>query len=186
MCVYCIFSHVSLFAPCYLLRFLPDFSRPWLLCLILSFFLEFFGVGEKKAWCKKTVCLTYLDSRSRSSDRKKSTHDRKSLSPPAGEANWWDTECTSSWLVKMALDPDIPDVPDTEVQILPNEYAHFVMVFLYFLFQIDGAFAGLVTNSILLCWLFTIKDQCKRVRFQQTHNQGLCQLLLTMSWDLRA
>ena len=26
----------------------------------------------------------------------------------------------------------------------------------------------------------------KKVRFQQTHNQGLCQLLLTVSWDLRA
>ena len=27
---------------------------------------------------------------------------------------------------------------------------------------------------------------CKKVRFQQTHNQGLHQLLLTVSWDLRA
>ena len=26
----------------------------------------------------------------------------------------------------------------------------------------------------------------KKVRFQQTHNQGLRQLLLTVSWDLRA
>ena len=45
---------------------------------------------------------------------------------------------------------------------------------------------GLVTNSILFCWLFEIKDRCKKVRFQQTHNQGLRQLLLTVSWDLRA
>ena len=45
---------------------------------------------------------------------------------------------------------------------------------------------GLVINSILFCWLFKIKDRCKKVRFQQTHNQGLCQLLLTVSWDLRA
>ena len=40
---------------------------------------------------------------------------------------------------------------------------------------------GLVTNSILFCWLFRIKDRCKKVRFQQTHNQGLRQLLLTVS-----
>ena len=33
--------------------------------------------------------------------------------------------------------------------------------------------SGLVTNSILFCWLFKIKDQCKKVRFLQTHNQGL-------------
>ena len=46
--------------------------------------------------------------------------------------------------------------------------------------------AGLVTNSILFCWLFKIRDRCKKVRFQQTHNQGLRQLLLTVSWDLRA
>ena len=46
--------------------------------------------------------------------------------------------------------------------------------------------AGLVTNSILFCWLFKIKNWCKKVRFQQTHNQGLRQLLLTVSWDLRA
>ena len=32
---------------------------------------------------------------------------------------------------------------------------------------------ALVTNSILLCGLFTIEDQCKEVRFQQTNNQGL-------------
>ena len=46
--------------------------------------------------------------------------------------------------------------------------------------------AGLVTNSILFRWLFTFMDWCQRVRFQQTHNQGLRQLLLTVSWDLRA
>ena len=45
---------------------------------------------------------------------------------------------------------------------------------------------GLLTNSILFGGLFKIKDQCKKVRFQQTHNQGLRQLLLTVSWDLRA
>ena len=45
--------------------------------------------------------------------------------------------------------------------------------------------SGLVTNSIRFCWLFTIKDRCKKVLFQQTHNQGLHQLLLTVSWDLR-
>ena len=46
--------------------------------------------------------------------------------------------------------------------------------------------AGLVTNSILFCWLFKIKNRCKKVCSQQTHNQGLRQLLLTVSWDLRA
>ena len=46
--------------------------------------------------------------------------------------------------------------------------------------------AGLFTNSIIFCWLFSIKDRCKIVRFQQMHNKGLCQLLLTVSWDLRA
>ena len=44
----------------------------------------------------------------------------------------------------------------------------------------------LVTNSIIFCWLFSIKDRCIKVRFQQTHNQSLRQLLLTVSWDLRA
>ena len=48
-----------------------------------------------------------------------------------------------------------------------------------------GCAPCLVTNSILFCWLFTFNDQCKKVRFQQTHNQGLHQLL-TVSWDLRA
>ena len=48
------------------------------------------------------------------------------------------------------------------------------------------ASSGLVTNSIVFCWLFKIKDWCTKVHFQQTHNQGLRQLLLTVSWDLRA
>ena len=46
---------------------------------------------------------------------------------------------------------------------------------------------GLVTNSILFCWLFKFKDsRCKKVRFQQTHNQGLRLLFLTVYWDLRS
>ena len=122
----------GLFAPCYLLWFLPEtlsFAR-------VSEFLPWaFWRGRKKGLMYNGSWWTYLDPRSRSSDRGKSAHDRRSPSPPAGEANWWDTECTSSWLVKMALDPDIPDVPESEVQILPNEYAHFVMVFLYFFFK---------------------------------------------------
>ena len=35
-------------------------------------------------------------------------------------------------------------------------------------------------------FLLSRKGSMKRVRFQQTHNQGLRQLLLTVSWDLRA
>ena len=38
--------------------------------------------------------------------------------------------------------------------------------------------SGLVTNSILLFWLLTIKDQCK------THNQGVYQLSMAVSCDL--
>ena len=49
-----------------------------------------------------------------------------------------------------------------------------------------GIAPGLVTNSILFCSIFKIKDRCKKVRFLQTHNQGLRQLLLTVSWDLGA
>ena len=45
---------------------------------------------------------------------------------------------------------------------------------------------GLLTNSIIFCWLFAIKDRCKIVCFRQTHNQGLRQLLLMVSWDLHA
>ena len=51
---------------------------------------------------------------------------------------------------------------------------------------ISGCLTDLVTNSILFSWLFTIKDQCKKERFQQTHNQSLHQLFLTVSWDLHA
>ena len=43
--------------------------------------------------------------------------------------------------------------------------------------------ASLVTISILFG---TIKDQCANVSFQQTHNQGLRQLFLTVSSDLSA
>ena len=39
---------------------------------------------------------------------------------------------------------------------------------------------GHVANSVLFCWLFTIKDRCKKVRFQQTHNQGLHRLSLML------
>ena len=39
---------------------------------------------------------------------------------------------------------------------------------------------GLVNPQVIFCWLFTIKDQCTKVSFQQTHNQGLRQLLLTV------
>ena len=46
--------------------------------------------------------------------------------------------------------------------------------------------AGLVTNSILFCRLFKIKDRLRKVRFLQTHDQGLRHLLLTVTWDLRA
>ena len=63
-----------------------------------------------------------------------------------------------------------------------------------------GAFLEHELVPLLLCvvtgvWSLTqfysvdfssIKDRCKVVRFQQTHNQGLRQLLLTVSWDLRA
>ena len=50
----------------------------------------------------------------------------------------------------------------------------------------SGQGLGKVTYSTLFCWLFTIKDRCKQVRFQQTHNQGLRQLFLTVSWELCA
>ena len=43
--------------------------------------------------------------------------------------------------------------------------------------------AGMVTNSILFLWLFTIKERCNIMHFQQTHNQGLRQLFLTVSLD---
>ena len=40
---------------------------------------------------------------------------------------------------------------------------------------------GPVPNSILFCWLFTMKEQREKVRFQQKHNQGLSPLFLTVS-----
>ena len=46
--------------------------------------------------------------------------------------------------------------------------------------------SGYRTDSIIFCRIFTIKDRCKKVRFQQTHNEGLRQLLLTVSLDLGA
>ena len=45
---------------------------------------------------------------------------------------------------------------------------------------------GLVTNSILLYLLFTIKDWCKKCVFNKCSNQYLRQLFLTVSWDLCA
>ena len=44
----------------------------------------------------------------------------------------------------------------------------------------------LATNSILLCWLFTIKDRRKKLRFQQTHKQSFHPWFLKVYWDLRA
>ena len=46
--------------------------------------------------------------------------------------------------------------------------------------------AGLVTYSVLLCWLFAIKDRHKNVYISQTHNQALHHLFLTVYWDFRA
>ena len=47
---------------------------------------------------------------------------------------------------------------------------------------IDPEFkSGLVPNSIIFCCLFTIKDRCKHMCFQQTHHHGLRQLFLTVS-----
>ena len=40
----------------------------------------------------------------------------------------------------------------------------------------DYVAPGLATNPILFSWLFTIKDQCRKVRFKQRHIQGLRQL----------
>ena len=51
---------------------------------------------------------------------------------------------------------------------------------------IEMLLEGLVTNFTLFCGVFTINHQCKKVRFQQTHNQSLRQLLLSVSWDLHA
>ena len=47
-------------------------------------------------------------------------------------------------------------------------------------------YSGMVTKPIPFCWLFTFKDRCQKGCFQQTHNQGSGQLLLTVSLDLRA
>ena len=44
--------------------------------------------------------------------------------------------------------------------------------------------SGLVTNSILFCWLFKIEDRCKIVRFQQTHY--LCSSGSNARGELRA
>ena len=46
--------------------------------------------------------------------------------------------------------------------------------------------SGLVTNSILFCWLITIKDRCTKVHFQQTRIEGFCQLFLIVSRNLCA
>ena len=43
--------------------------------------------------------------------------------------------------------------------------------------------SGHLLNCILST--FTIKDLCKKVRFEQTRNSGLRKLLLIVSWDLR-
>ena len=46
---------------------------------------------------------------------------------------------------------------------------------------------GLVTILMPFCFLFTIKDRCKKVLFQRTHIQGFfCLLFLMASWDLRS
>ena len=46
----------------------------------------------------------------------------------------------------------------------------------------QGSWQVLVnTNSILFCWLFKVKDWCKKVHCQQTHIQGLRQLSLMAS-----
>ena len=43
---------------------------------------------------------------------------------------------------------------------------------------------GLVNNSVLFCWLFTIKGRCRKVRLQQHKIKVLRQVLLTVSQDL--
>ena len=57
-----------------------------------------------------------------------------------------------------------------------------------------GAFYYLVNFGYIEVWSLTqfysvdfskLRSSVK-IRFQQTHNQGLRQLLLTVSWDLRA
>ena len=44
---------------------------------------------------------------------------------------------------------------------------------------------GLATNSILLGWLFTIKDRYRKVGFLQRVIKGLRQLFLTVFWEVR-
>ena len=54
--------------------------------------------------------------------------------------------------------------------------------------------AGLLTDDFNQIWsltqLYSVdysqSRQSKKVCFQQTHNQGLCQLFSTVSWDLHA
>ena len=49
--------------------------------------------------------------------------------------------------------------------------------------------SGLVSDQwslIQFCWLFTIKDWCKKVHLQQKHIEGLLQLLLIVSWNTLA
>ena len=42
---------------------------------------------------------------------------------------------------------------------------------------------GLVTNCIIFCYLFTLKDQCKKASFCTDTLLGLCKVLLTNAWD---
>ena len=54
--------------------------------------------------------------------------------------------------------------------------------------QVDGLESG-VDQVWSLTQFYSVdfsKSRIDVVRFQQTHNQGLRQLLLTVSWDLRA
>ena len=44
--------------------------------------------------------------------------------------------------------------------------------------------AGLVANSILFCWLFAIKDQCKKVRFRNRPTIKVCVGCFWSSLDL--
>ena len=46
-----------------------------------------------------------------------------------------------------------------------------------------AAHPGLLTNSIIFCWLFTMRDQ---VSFSETLNLDFQQLFLMVFWDLRA
>ena len=47
---------------------------------------------------------------------------------------------------------------------------------LYWVWCWESLSPGLVTNSVLFCWIFTIKDKCRRCIFKQMHKQGLRQL----------